>query len=433
MRNKKNDFVYTDTALEEIQSVLESKKEWDAERGTISSSIVEYFVTVKGVRIRLWFNADTQMYGFDMLNGGIKARNTLPALLPLLESYVQIHTDLVPIAKMIALEIDNICEVKTLFKGVNGNNSDGYSVIFNIINSDGTVFIRKDGEEYIADVLKSSDADKEEYKFTTDGDSVVLAEEKKRTPFEEMLEGYDVIPIEIGSVRVGFYSDSTEIILRDTEHDAVELLGCTSRGKNFDFLTENPIIFDGYNMEDILELLRSEHLDAMLLLKSLCQNFDVEKKDAEITDEGVLVINGDDITCIEDYVNSKRQLNGIDSLVKESQDTPDEAGEEKPDKETQVMNPPEDNGVVEDTSISVTKLVYNEKVIGVQIRRDTELYNIASDIAESIGLNPERILGETTMYARNGVLVSEDEIKLHRFAKKIEESADIYNLLDCLF
>ena len=76
MRNKKNGYIYTDTALSEIQEYLNGKNDWDVERGDISTVRVELFITVKGLRLRLWFNSDKQVYGFERLNGGSKTGKT---------------------------------------------------------------------------------------------------------------------------------------------------------------------------------------------------------------------------------------------------------------------------------------------------------------------------------------------------------------------
>lgn len=423
MRSKKNGYIYTDTALSEIQEYLNGKNDWDVERGDISTVLVEFFITVKGLRLRLWFNSDKQVYGFDMLNGGSKTGKTLDMLVELFENYIKVNTELVPISKSIALELDELCGIKALFKSIVGNSADGYSALFNIINSDGFVKVREDNGIYIAEVhLSSADGDSNEYKFNVIDDKVEYIDDSGlSSEFKKVLKEYDYELIENGTVRIDFYSDNTEIILREKKDIGVELICCIVKGWVFDFLKENPVLFEDYDIEAIRGYTQEENFDAKLLLLSLCQNYGVKEEDAEITEDGVLTINGDEVVCIDDFVKSKKQLSGINDLVQ-----PEEPKE-------QIMNPPEGSDTTESTPCLISKLVYNNEVVGVQALRGNELFTIDLDVAKSVGLRPERILNETSMVARNGVLVSDDEIKLHRFANKIEESADIYELLDCLF
>lgn len=424
MRGRNNGYIHTDTALEEMQSILDTKKDWDIEKGAINSSSVEYFITVKGIPLRLWFDYDKQIYGFDMLNGGSKTGRTLDTLFPLFESYVKLNTELVPIAKLIVVELDTLYGIKALFTGINGNNTNGYSAVFNILETEGTVSVRQIGDEYVAEVVRGTD-DTEEFKFIVDNDSVILVEDKELTPFEEMLQGYDVNVGENDTVIVNLDEYEAKILLRDSLNNGVNLVGGTLGTKSLDFLMEHPI-FIGYGMSYIEDIAKDKYGVQRLLLECLQQNYNVPLEKASISGKGVLLIDGNEVNCIEDYLNLKEKLSSIDTLIDESQDQPDGA-------EDEVMNPPDCTEASDESKSFITKLMYEGEYKGVQIKRGTELYSISTDIALSVGLGQERILDETAMIVRNGVLVSEDEVALHRFARRVEESADIYELLDCLF
>ena len=410
MRNK-NGYIFLETALGELQEYLDSKSEWYSERGDISSSIVEFFVEVKGTRVRIWFNYDKQIYGFDMLSGGSKTGKTLDALIPLFENYIKINTDLIPVSKLIALKLDDLLQCRSVFKTVSGNSTDGYTAVFNIIDSDGDVLnIRKVDETYIASV---SD---EEYEFKYEDDDVVLIENKDElSPFQIMLDGTDC-KYKYNNTVATVKLDDCEVDLRDKGGTGVELIGCNLSGKVLGFLLENPVFFKGYNLKDITDILYEDFTDKVLLSLSLSCNYGVSCADIEITDDGKLLVEGNEINSIEDYINMPR-LSGL-SIEEPEGGTP----EESPSKVTDAT----------DTETRISKLIYNGEVVGVQIVRNSVVYSMDLETVKAFGLNTDRIICDTELNIHNGILVSVDELQLHKFAIKVVDSADVKKLFDFL-
>ena len=127
--------LHTDSAYAMLSEALQAQ-EIDIESNEINEREVNATASANGVDITVWFDADSQQFGFNMLTGGSKKYDNLDDFVKYFKTYFDISTELVPKAKVIS----NVCEeelgITTIYESFKGNKSSGYYVVFRVLSDD---------------------------------------------------------------------------------------------------------------------------------------------------------------------------------------------------------------------------------------------------------------------------------------------------------
>lgn len=116
---------------------------------SVNEKSVKIRVNTNGVEVTVWYDAEKRSYGFDMLHGGFKPYETLQELGTNLVRYLDIHTDLLPKAKLIADAFEAELGIKTVYNTFQGNKQTGYTVVFNVLGQkEKTILVAKTVDGY---------------------------------------------------------------------------------------------------------------------------------------------------------------------------------------------------------------------------------------------------------------------------------------------
>lgn len=130
------------STIAEFLKTLTEKYDCLFDDGTDSEGKAEFTVVAKGSNVRVWFDEDKQLYGFDQTDGkGSKNNADFDLLKPVLDSYIHIQVSLLPVANMIADEYKDSIG-KEISKGkVGGKSATGYRVMYRVAGVTDSVLI----------------------------------------------------------------------------------------------------------------------------------------------------------------------------------------------------------------------------------------------------------------------------------------------------
>lgn len=116
-------------AYEEIESFLDEEG-YDYEEEQNNEEGCSFKVVTRGIPLRLWFKAEAQQYGFDMVKGGSKVRPSFDELSALFKGYIILYCVIFPTAKEIMAELEKRTGEKATYKQTQGSVNTGYKVMF---------------------------------------------------------------------------------------------------------------------------------------------------------------------------------------------------------------------------------------------------------------------------------------------------------------
>lgn len=114
-----------------------------------SNKMVKATTVVNNIAFSLWFDCDKQLFGFDMLQGGIKSYQSFEDFISNLNTYIFINTYFIPTAKLIADVFEQVLQVNTVYSSFEGNKNGGFSAIFAVLGESNKQVIIKNVKDNI--------------------------------------------------------------------------------------------------------------------------------------------------------------------------------------------------------------------------------------------------------------------------------------------
>lgn len=449
--------LHTDSAYALLSESLE-KRGIEIESQQITENTVIAVASANGVDIKVWFDSESQQFGFDLLTGGQKKYDNLDDFMKYFQTYFSISTEIVPKAKVLADTIENSLGIQTIYDTFKGNKTSGYHVIFRILGDDKReLFItqnKTDKNLYKVEIVlynegKTQKKTEHEFLYEVDDeanitelvtlDSYITNLEKykdsvsiKRVGAEEFVISYTEeesihfrIEIQSGKVlyKVLSYNDrelDLELSLKDAyDIYALRDLVRNKLPKNNKETEKNQKTMTGVdemleesgmstkNLSDVDDLMVSEEE-----LQEIGEVKDIMPKEnlADNTETG--------INLAEELMNSHVE----DENKEVSSETFSEASSdnyEASSDDEKASSEASSNELVEEINILTVKLIKTDgRITGVLFITDNGLYKITKDVA--LELIPLSIIETFTSTIHNrGILITEEEKEQKKFAKDV--------------
>lgn len=473
--------LHTDSAYALLSEALE-KQGIEIESQQITENTVIAVASANGVDIKVWFDSESQQFGFDLLTGGQKKYDNLDDFMKYFQTYFSISTEIVPKAKVLADTIENSLGIQTIYDTFKGNKTSGYHVIFRILGDDKReLFItqnKTDKNLYKVEIVlynegKTQKKTEHEFLYEVDDeanitelvtlDSYITNLEKykdsvsiKRVGAEEFVISYTEeesihfsIAIQSGKVlyKVLSYNDrdlNLELSLKDA-YDIYALRDLvrnklpknnkeTETEKNQKTMTgvDEMLEESGMstkNLSDVDDLMVSEEE-----LKKIGEVKDIMPKDnlADNTETGINLAEELMNSHVED--ENKEVSSEISSEASSDIYSDDEEASYDDEKASSDTSEASSNELVQELNILTVKLIKTDgRITGVLFITDNGLYKMTKDVA--LEFIPLSIIETFTATIHNrGILITEEEKEQKKFAKDVSFDKEFCgNLVESLF
>ena len=452
--------LHTDSAYALLSEALE-KQGIEIESQQITENTVIAVASANGVDIKVWFDSESQQFGFDLLTGGQKKYDNLDDFMKYFQTYFSISTEIVPKAKVLADTIENSLGIQTIYDTFKGNKTAGYHVIFRILGDDKReLFItqnKTDKNLYKVEIVlynegKTQKKTEHEFLYEVDDeanitelvtlDSYITNLEKykdsvsiKRVGAEEFVISYTEeesihfrISIQSGKVlyKVLSYNDR-ELDLELSLKDAYDIYALrdlvrnklpknnkeTETEKNQKTMTgvDEMLEESGMstkNLSDVDDLMVSEEE-----LQEIGEVKDIMPKEnlADNTETG--------INLAEELMNSHVEDEENEVFSEVSSETSSEASYDDEGEASSDTSEASSNELVQELNILTVKLIKTDgRITGVLFITDNGLYKMNKDVA--LELIPLSIIETFTSTIHNrGILITEEEKEQKKFAKDV--------------
>ena len=452
--------LHTDSAYALLSEALE-KQGIEIESQQITENTVIAVASANGVDIKVWFDSESQQFGFDLLTGGQKKYDNLDDFMKYFQTYFSISTEIVPKAKVLADTIENSLGIQTIYDTFKGNKTAGYHVIFRILGDDKReLFItqnKTDKNLYKVEIVlynegKTQKKTEHEFLYEVDDeanitelvtlDSYITNLEKykdsvsiKRVGAEEFVISYTEeesihfrIAIQSGKVlyKVLSYNDR-ELDLELSLKDAYDIYALrdlvrnklpknnkeTETEKNQKTMTgvDEMLEESGMstkNLSDVDDLMVSEEE-----LQEIGEVKDIMPKEnlADNTETG--------INLAEELMNSHVEDEENEVFSEVSSETSSEASYDDEGEASSDTSEASSNELVQELNILTVKLIKTDgRITGVLFITDNGLYKMNKDVA--LELIPLSIIETFTSTIHNrGILITEEEKEQKKFAKDV--------------
>lgn len=451
--------LHTDSAYALLSESLE-KQGIEIESQQITENTVIAVASANGVDIKVWFDSESQQFGFDLLTGGQKKYDNLDDFMKYFQTYFSISTEIVPKAKVLADTIENSLGIQTIYDTFKGNKTSGYHVIFRILGDDKReLFItqnKTDKNLYKVEIVlynegKTQKKTEHEFLYEVD-DEANITELVTLDSYITNLEKYkDSVSIK----RVG----AEEFVISYTEEESIHFRIEIQSGK---------VLYKvlSYNDRELdLELSLKDAYDIYALRDLVRNKLPKNKKETE-TEKNQKTMTGVDemleesgmstknLSDVDDLMVSEEELQEIgevkDIMPKEnladntetginlaeelmnshvedenkevSSETFSEASSdnyEASSDDEKASSEASSNELVEEINILTVKLIKTDgRITGVLFITDNGLYKITKDVA--LELIPLSIIETFTSTIHNrGILITEEEKEQKKFAKDV--------------
>lgn len=440
--------LHTDSAYALLSESLE-KQGIEIESQQITENTVIAVASANGVDIKVWFDSESQQFGFDLLTGGQKKYDNLDDFMKYFKTYFSISTEIVPKAKVLADTIENSLGIQTIYDTFKGNKTSGYHVIFRILGDDKReLFItqnKTDKNLYKVEIVlynegKTQKKTEHEFLYEVD-DEANITELVTLDSYITNLEKYkDSVSIK----RVG----AEEFVISYTEEESIHFRIEIQSGK---------VLYKvlSYNDRELdLELSLKDAYD-IYALRDLVRNKLPKKNKETETESNQKTMTGVDemleesgmstknLSDVDDLMVSEEELQEIgevkDSMPKENLADNTETGinlaeelmnshVEDENKEVSSETSSEtyyddekasSNELVQELNILTVKLIKTDgRITGVLFITDNGLYKMTKDVA--LELIPLSIIETFTSTIHNrGILITEEEKEQKKFAKDV--------------
>jgi hypothetical protein len=434
--------IYVESALQQLRESFD-KLSLTYEMGDLDEKGVEINIVKSNLTIRTWFNVEKQLFGFDMLQGGCKTYGDFNEFEKYLVTYLQIYTEFLPSAKVIADSFEKSMGVNSVYDNFQGNKQTGYVAMFKIFgqdNDDKSILISKIPEGYSARLVQYIEGNTKyriisEYKYETDEVNNLSIIPTVYSYMDELANRYDeddTVDIErIGSDEFLFKINDLEIkatvsfMYKNVNYTITDISGFAIEGNKSEYVPYN----DAYKLED-LYLYCKEIYDDLSYTKQLedevaqAQNQDLPSEDFEKIEEPEQEVAEEDMDSEgdeDDYQDN--ELNEVDDDITEDIETEQSTPvEDTKIEEVETLEPVED--------FSIKTIVGSDRTIrSIQFMTDSDIYTMSVEKAKQLGIPVERIDERASCTKKRGILLTEDEIARHSFSKDISNDEDMCNQL----
>ena len=446
--------LHTDSAYALLSEALE-KQGIEIESQQITENTVIAVASANGVDIKVWFDSESQQFGFDLLTGGQKKYDNLDDFMKYFKTYFSISTEIVPKAKILADTIEDSLGVQTIYDTFKGNKTAGYHVIFRILGDDKReLFItqnKTDKNLYKVEIVlynegKTQKKTEHEFLYEVD-DEANITELVTLDSYITNLEKYkDSVSIK----RVG----AEEFVISYTEEESIHFSIAIHSGKVlYKVLSYNDRELDlELSLKDAYDIYALRDLVRNKLPKN---NKDTEKNQKTMTDVDEMLeesgMSTKNLSDVDDLMVSEEELQEIgevkDIMPKENLVDNTETGinlaeelmnshvedenkevsseissEDSYDDEDEASSDTSEassNELVQELNILTVKLIKTDgRITGVLFITDNGLYKMTKDVA--LELIPLSIIETFTATIHNrGILITEEEKEQKKFAKDV--------------
>ena len=141
--------IYTDSALQSFRESFDRAK-LNYDIAQVDERLVRFVIHQDDFSIVSWFDADKQIFGFDMLNGGCKTYEDFGEFEGFLTTYLKIYTDFIPSAKVVADTFEATQGIDSVYDNFSGNKQTGYTTDLRFLETDLGVLVSKETDGYVA-------------------------------------------------------------------------------------------------------------------------------------------------------------------------------------------------------------------------------------------------------------------------------------------
>ena len=446
--------LHTDSAYALLSESLE-KQGIEIESQQITENTVIAVASANGVDIKVWFDSESQQFGFDLLTGGQKKYDNLDDFMKYFQTYFSISTEIVPKAKILADTIENSLGIQTIYDTFKGNKTSGYHVIFRILGDDKReLFItqnKTDKNLYKVEIVlynegKTQKKTEHEFLYEVD-DEANITELVTLDSYITNLEKYkDSVSIK----RVG----AEEFVISYTEEESIHFRIAIQSGKvlykvlsyNDRELDLDLSLKDAYDIYALRDLVRNKlpknnketeknqktmtGVDEMLeesgmSTKNLSDVDDLMVSEEELQEIGEVK----DIMPKENLAdNTETGINLAEELMNShvedenkevSSEISSEASYDDEDEASSDTSEASSNELVQELNILTVKLIKTDgRITGVLFITDNGLYKMTKDVA--LEFIPLSIIETFTSTIHNrGILLTEEEKEQKKFAKDV--------------
>lgn len=452
--------LHTDSAYALLSESLE-KHGIEIESQQITEDEVIAVASANGVDIKVWFDSESQQFGFDLLTGGQKKYDNLDDFMKYFKTYFSISTEIVPKAKILADTIEDSLGIKTIYDTFKGNKTSGYHVIFRILGDDKRELCitqnKNDKNLYKVEIVLYNEGKtqkKTEHEFLYDvDDEANITELVTLDSYITNLEKYkDSVTIK----RVG----AEEFVISYTEEETIHFsIEIQSGNVSYKVLSYNDIelnlelsLKDAYDIYALRDLVRSKlpkesetesgsnsetitNVDAMLeesgmSTKNLSDVDDLMVSEEELKEIGEVkdMATETGISLAEDLMNNpvdnSENNSEIEEETSETTENPNTSNtvglEEENNSSSDDTEPSVQNTEIEsDVNILTIKLIKTDgRITGVLFITDLGLYKMNKDAA--LELIPLSIIETfTSTIHSKGISITEEEKEQKKFAKDV--------------
>ena len=466
--------LHTDSAYALLSETLEQQG-IEIESQEITEKEVLAVASSNGVDIKVWFDADSQQFGFDLLTGGTKKYDNLDDFVKYFQTYFSISTDVVPKAKMLADTIEDSLNVKTIYDTFKGNKTSGYYVIFRVLGDDTREILitqnKTNKDLYKVEVVlynKGRTQQKIEHEFLYEVDDE--ANIKELVTLDSYITNLEKYKDSLDIKRVG----TKEFLIVFTEEETIHFSIHIKEGKVlYKVLTYNDrelnlelTLKDDYDLYALRDLVRSK-----LPKKSKSESKPISTVDDMLEESGMSTKN---LSDVEDLAVSEQELSEIgeikemptsqESTSTTAQDTTviktgmsladdmlsnpitSEPTEQEPELESEsVIDSEQTSELVEseisDTNnidncieITLVKLIKTDgRITGVLFVTTNGLYKMSKEVA--LEFIPLSVIETFTSTVHNkGICITEEEKEQKKFAKDVSFDKEFCSkLVEALF
>lgn len=405
--------IYADVALGELRDAL-TRYGYIFQEGKVAADGVDMFVDIGDKQICVWFSADKQLYGFNMLQGGSKTARDIQSLMNNFEVYTSIITVLLPKAKAVACALEEELGISVVYTKFVGKRDDGYEFLFQQVGDKNKGFRVKGNYEdatmysvlYVQYTGNSlSVISEHQYKVADGTVSKVVEQDASDIPIEDIVDGNKFCKVDGNEI---LYADGTNTLRFDVESACVNFFG----GNSGLLVADVPVVI--HLEKAVIDSLVNDILERDIwryiplydeIVGSLDDNGNLVAfgKTYEVSSIGeeLVVKDGNKVMRFSDYDSL--------SLYLES------------NRDAEKITVEEDKPVKKHTGITVKKVQNAGGIIGIRFVTDDGIYDMSREVASELGLPVDRVSEVVDLYERNGILISDDEVQMKRFSESVSD------------
>ena len=377
-----------------------------------------------------------------MLNGGCKTYEDFGEFEGFLTTYLKIYTDFIPSAKVVADAFEATQGVNSVYDNFSGNKQTGYTARFMVLGkSDFDVLVSKETDCYVAKLVQYIEDGSRykvlsEYKYEVDEVRNVSLIPTIHSYMNELSRRYsesDTVDINRNDINAfEFIIEGLSIVATvDFMYKQISYNIATVGGFEFNKTWTPDTLDEAYNLSALYLFCKDFYDD------SVAENDSDDSEDSYVntSEQSSEVEETHNVEYTEEQESEQMQTvedDGFDSdfgdetnLVPQSSEIEHEQ-EVKQNIDTKSDYPAQidssvdgNNSEIEEDDFSIKTFKNNGVVISVQFTTSDSIYNISADKCSDLGLPLERITDEVKVIKKHGMLMTEDEVKLHTFAKDI--------------